>query len=461
MDSMDPVGDGYGKVARLIVACQALIGVKHHCMACVMERRGSGTVAVDAGISGHLILYCGRADLDVGEGRRFDAVIAVANTAVIADPDTHHVGTGCHVCRDRQQLVDEAGAGRVGFDLGIGAVSKQQVFLGRRVCCAVKVRIRNRTRGQYRNGLGARSIHIQAGDSQAAAGDARSILRLGVDIGIHCDAGPMISQRYAHLRRITHVVIGAVDRRRNTECHVEFRNVHAGGRRVMGLRHALAERGAVQVADIAVGIRLNPAGMVFTGGEIDGDMATAADFGGRVGLPVVDLVAGPQVEPTVGVANNAFLYVLGISDAAPVKRWAGNGVMNLVNHDRQVSSIVLHLGPIGPDGAVADDAGSGIKVRVGMVRFLKQRAVAFLAGIGSDKQTLGNRRRNGSSGRRGFKVKESDGIVGDGVAAGVVMAADHDGQPLGVGLIVVGRFSRSIREAGSKDIAVVTVGEVS
>ncbi len=179
VDGMDPVGDGYGMVVRLIVACQTLIGVKHHRVPLVMERRRSGAVTIDTGSSGHLLFNCSRADLDGGEGSRFDVVIAGSHPAVIADSDTHHVGTGCHACRDRQQLVAESGD--VAGDLGIGAEYKQVVTLGRRVRCADEVRIGNRTRGQYRHGLGAWTVHIQAGDSQAAAGVPGDVLLCGVE----------------------------------------------------------------------------------------------------------------------------------------------------------------------------------------------------------------------------------------------------------------------------------------
>ncbi len=127
----------------------------------------------------------------------------------------------------------------------------------------------------------------------------------------------MIGQRDTHFRRFTHIVIAAVDRRRNAKRHVVFRHVHTGGRRVMGGGNALTKAGAAgRVADSAVGIRLGPPGMVVAGGEIDIGMAAAADFGGRVVLPVVDLVAGSKGQPAVGVADHAFLDVLGIGDAA-------------------------------------------------------------------------------------------------------------------------------------------------
>ena len=108
VDGMDTVGDGYRMIVRLIVARQTLIGVKYHRMALVMERRGSGAVAVDTGISGHLRCFCGLPDLYGGKGRRFDVVIATSHPAVIADSDPHHISAGCHACRDRQQLVAEA-----------------------------------------------------------------------------------------------------------------------------------------------------------------------------------------------------------------------------------------------------------------------------------------------------------------------------------------------------------------
>ena len=163
VNRMDPVGDGYGMVARLIMACQALISIKDHCMACIVKWSCSSAMAACAVTSGNLILNRGRADLYVGKGRRFNMVIAVADTAVISNSHAHHIGTGFHAGRNRQQLVAETGL--VSGNLWIGAVYKQQVFLGRRFHCTIKVRIGNCTCCQYRYRLGSWSIYIQTGDT--------------------------------------------------------------------------------------------------------------------------------------------------------------------------------------------------------------------------------------------------------------------------------------------------------
>ena len=151
--------------------------------------------------------------------------------------------------------------------------------------------------------------------------------------------------------------------------------------------------------------------MVFAGGEVDVKMATAADFGGGMGLPVVDLVClVPQVNPAiVVVADDAVVDILGIGDRTvaqtidsahicPVRDV--DGAMNFMEEDRRVSIRILHeltavlfcwisLQSVEAQWAVTYDAGSGIEKVVCMGRSIKIRAVTLFAGLPGYKLTLG------------------------------------------------------------------------
>ena len=145
------------------------------------------------------------------------------------------------------------------------------------------------------------------------------------------------------------------------------------------------------------------------------------------------------------MADDALRDILGISDGAKPQATIFvfefrqiDGVMNFMDEDRQVSFIGLHQGAIVPQWAVADDAGPGIEIIICVGCLLKLGAVAFFAGFGGDEEALGIERHSGCAVGGDDEVQETDGIVGQGVAIGVVMAADTNDKPLGVGRIVIG-----------------------
>lgn len=179
VDGMNPVGDGYGMVVRLIVACQTIVSVKGDIMSMAAGQMHPGvSVAIGTIITGDLLIDHIVPHLKINQGGGTGYIIVVTEAGVVRTFKTHHVGT-FHACRDRQQLIVEAG--EVSGDPGIGAEYKQGVTLGRRVRFADEVRIGDRTRGQYRHGLGARAVHIQVGGTQAATGVPRDVLRCGVE----------------------------------------------------------------------------------------------------------------------------------------------------------------------------------------------------------------------------------------------------------------------------------------